>query len=216
MYGTARLGIYFSFQDYFKNKNDGGNLTAGQKIFSSICAGGLGSFIGNPCDLALVRMQTDAILPEAERRNYKHAGDALKRIVSEEGVTSLWKGSLPTVCRAVSLNVGMLVSFDESKERLEKIWGPCFKSTFVATLISGVFTSTMSLPFDNVKTKLQRMSKNAAGEYPYTGFFDCFRKSVANESIAGLWAGLPTYYFRVAPHAMITLLVSEKLKSAFK
>lgn len=179
-------------------------------------AGGLGSFIGNPCDLALVRMQTDSMSPPEQRRNYKHAGDALSRIVSEEGVTALWKGSLPTVCRAVSLNVGMLVSFDESKERLEKIWGPSFKTTFVATLISGVFTSTMSLPFDNVKTKLQRMSKGANGEYPYSGFFDCFKKSIANESIVGLWAGLPTYYVRVAPHAMITLLVSEKLKQVFK
>ena len=34
-------------------------------------AGGLGSFVGNPCDLALVRMQADTTLPEAERRNYK-------------------------------------------------------------------------------------------------------------------------------------------------
>jgi hypothetical protein len=40
----------------------------------------LGSLIGNPADLALIRMQADNQLPEAERRNYKNVIDAFSRI----------------------------------------------------------------------------------------------------------------------------------------
>ena len=44
--------------------------------------------------------------------------DALRRIVGEEGVFGLWKGCSPTVVRAMLLNLGMLSTFDEVKERL--------------------------------------------------------------------------------------------------
>jgi len=46
---------------------------------------------------------------------------------------------------------------------------------------------------------------------PYAGIFDCLGKTVKNEGVIGLWVGFPTYYFRVAPHAMITLLTQDFL-----
>jgi solute carrier family 25 (mitochondrial oxoglutarate transporter), member 11 len=78
-----------------------------------------------------------------------------------------------------------------------------------ASAIAGVSVSIISLPFDNVKTKYMRMNKNKEGVYPYTGFLDCFAKSIKNEGFGGLWAGLPTYYMRIAPHAMITVLLQD-------
>jgi len=35
--------------------------------------------------------------------------------------------------------------------------------------------------------------------------------SAKNEGIAGLWVGFPTYYFRIAPHVMITLIAQDNL-----
>ena len=79
-------------------------------------------------------------------------------------------------------------------------------------MISAVATSTASLPFDNIKTKLQKMKKRPDGTLPYKGFIDCAVKTAANEGITGFWAGLPTFYFRVGPHAIITLLAAEYLR----
>ena len=31
-------------------------------------------------------------------------------------------------------------------------------------------------------------------------------QTAAKEGVIGLWVGFPTYYFRIAPHAMITLV----------
>lgn len=39
---------------------------------------------------------------------------------------------------------------------------------------------------------------------PYKGVIDCLGKSIKNEGIGKLWVGFPTYYFRVAPHVMLT------------
>ena len=41
------------------------------------------------------------------------------------------------------------------------------------------------------------------------------RKSVKNEGLTGLWVGLGTYYMRVGPHAMITVLVQDYLHDLF-
>jgi len=79
-------------------------------------------------------------------------------------------------------------------------------------MMSACATSTASLPFDNVKTKLQKMKRLPDGTFPYKGFVDCAVKTAAKEGITGFWAGLPTYYFRVGPHAIITLLSSEFLR----
>ena len=124
VYGTLRLGIYFNLTEWVKvNKNGGEGLSALQRAGCSLFAGGFGSFVGNPCDLALVRMQADTTLPEAERRNYKNVVDAFTRIVAEEGVTSLWTGAAPTMLRASALNVCMLVSYDGAKDVATKALG---------------------------------------------------------------------------------------------
>jgi len=119
IYGTLRMGIYFNLTEHFKKQNGTGTTTFLQKASASLIAGSFGSLIGNPCDLSLVRMQADKSLPEAERRNYKNVIDAFSRIVSEEGVLSLWKGAVPTIIRATALNVAMLVSYDTVKEKME-------------------------------------------------------------------------------------------------
>lgn len=79
----------------------------------------------------------------------------------------------------------------------------------VSSAISGIATAVISLPFDNVKTKVMKQKKGPDGKKPYNGLIDCFRKSIANEGIGGLWVGLPTYYARIAPHAMITVLLQD-------
>lgn len=162
----------------------------------------------------MVRLQADSTLPEAERRNYKNVGDALKRIVSDEGVTALWKGAVPTMLRAVSLNCAMLVTYDTVKESLTtsmKDSSP-FTIQVTSSMVAAVAVAVCSLPFDNVKTKLQKQKPNPDGSVAYKGVPDCFTKSIAKEGVTGLWAGLPTYYFRVGPHSIITLLAAEQFR----
>jgi hypothetical protein len=50
-----------------------------QKAGAGLAAGGLGALVGSPADLTLIRMQADATMPVASRRNYKNVGDAMAR-----------------------------------------------------------------------------------------------------------------------------------------
>ena len=119
-YTTARLGIFNSLSEALKERMPNGEpLPLYQKAGAGLAAGGLGALVGSPADLSLIRMQADSTLPAAQRRNYKGVGDALTRIVREEGAGGLFRGAGPTVVRAMALNMGMLASNDQAKEMLQ-------------------------------------------------------------------------------------------------
>ena len=65
-------------------------------------------------------MQSDATLPENQKRHYKSVFDAGRRIIKDEGFLKMWNGASPTVVRAMVLNLGMLTTYEEGKERLGK------------------------------------------------------------------------------------------------
>lgn len=63
-------------------------------------------------------MASDGRLAQAERRNYRHVGDALVRIVREEGFLTLWRGAVPTIGRAMVTNAAQLASYSQAKQSL--------------------------------------------------------------------------------------------------
>ncbi len=215
VYTTMRLGIFYTVLDMAKEKYNK-ILSPGEKAIASLSAGAISAFMANPFDLALIRFQADGTLPPAERRNYKNVFNALSQISAQEGFTNLWKGAAPTIVRAMALNLGMLAPYEEAKQRLRKYWGDSYKTFGAASFIAGFLAAFLCLPFDNVKTKVQKMKPGPDGKLPYTGFFDAFRKSIAREGVTKLWVGFPVFYVRIGGHAMLTLLFSDAFKHYFK
>jgi solute carrier family 25 oxoglutarate transporter 11 len=214
VYTSTRLGLFYTIKDWIHHRT-GKEPTLFANTAASLFSGAVGSFVGNPADLALVRMQSDNNLPANDRRNYKNVFDALFRIVREEGILTLWRGSFPTVARAMAMNFSLLVPFEETKKLLSPYVKNQRMKAVYASLIAGGCAAILSLPFDNVKTKLQKMKKGPDGTYPYKGVYDCMVKTSAKEGVFGLWVGLNTYYIRVAPHAVISLLTNEFLRNLF-
>jgi solute carrier family 25 oxoglutarate transporter 11 len=213
VYTSTRLGIFFNIKDWLIKNNNGKQPSIIANTCASLIAGAIGSFVGNPADLALIRMQSDVSLPQNERRNYKHVFDALIRTVKEEGVMTLWRGSFPTVCRAMAMNFSLLVPFEETKKLLSPHIKDNTKKSIAASMIAGACASVLALPFDNVKTKLQKMKKGADGQLPYKGVLDCLVKTSQKEGALKLWVGLNTFYVRVAPHAVISLVLNDYFRS---
>ncbi|KAF6251457.1 mitochondrial substrate carrier protein [Scenedesmus sp. NREL 46B-D3] len=207
-YTTARLGIFSQLTEVAKKANDGKNLPLWQKAACGLAAGGLGALVGTPADLTLLRMQADNTLPVDQRRNYKGM-----RIVKEDGIAGLFRGGGPTVVRAMALNMGMLASNDQAKEMIQAAGFE--KGSMVpvigGSLIAGFFASACSLPFDFVKTRMQKMQKSADGTMPYKGPIDCAMQTLKNEGPLKFYTGFPTYIVRIAPHAVFTLLFLDAL-----
>ncbi|CAL5097533.1 unnamed protein product [Urochloa decumbens] len=212
-YTTARLGSFRVLTNKAVEKNEGKPLPLIQKAFIGLTAGAIGACVGSPADLALIRMQADSTLPAAQRRNYKNAFHALYRISADEGVLALWKGAGPTVVRAMALNMGMLASYDQSVELFRDKLGAGEISTVVgASAISGFFASACSLPFDYVKTQIQKMQPDANGKYPYTGSLDCAVKTFKSGGPFKFYTGFPVYCVRIAPHVMMTWIFLNQIQ----
>jgi len=214
LYATTRLGIFYSLMDFFKKQNQ--NVSILKKTMASIIAGSMAATAANPADLILVRMQSDGTLPVEQRRNYKNFFDAFTRVIREEGVLSLWRGCGPTIARAVIINFALLVPFEEFKDRLKNTFPDVKTRTVVSSLMASFIGSFISLPSHNIKTKLQKMKQDpVTGKYPYNGIMDALMKSVSKEGPTRLWIGFFTYYIRIGPHVIITLLLNDYFRARF-
>lgn len=203
VYTTARLGCFDTFMNTFKARAEQKGTTIGfkERAGAGLAAGGLAAFVGNPADLALIRMQSDGLKPLAQRANYSSVVDALTRIAKAEGVGALWSGAYPTVVRAMALNFGQLAFFSEAKAQLKDTSLGPRAQTLTASAVAGFFASFFSLPFDFVKTRLQKQQKGPDGKLPYKGMVDCFAKVAKDEGPLRFYRGFSTYYVRIAPHA---------------
>ncbi|TGZ78172.1 2-oxoglutarate/malate carrier protein [Ascodesmis nigricans] len=216
VYTTARMGFFGTFMSSISSRAEAEKraITFSERALASLAAGGLGAVLGNPADLALIRMQSDGLRPKEARANYTSVFDALKRITAKEGVTALWAGCTPTVLRAMALNFGQLAFYSEAKSRLAKMSVPGGKvgEALGASAIAGFFASFFSLPFDFVKTRLQRMERDpVTGKGRYRGMLDCAVKVAREEGLGRFYRGFGTYYVRIAPHAALTVLFADAL-----
>lgn len=115
----------------------------------------------------------------------------------------------------MALNLGMLAGNSISKDLIcstFELKGTDPAAVFGASAIAGFLASFMSLPFDYTKTLLQKQKPDANGVLPFSGALDCARQTVAKKGVTALWTGFPTFYVRIAPHAMITLIAQDQVK----
>lgn len=210
------IGTKFGFYNAIKMQlsDAGGNLSFAGKCFCGLSAGAIGAVVGNPADFCMVRMQADGRLPEAQRRNYKNVFDAMRRVVAEEGVLTLWRGCLPTVQRGMLITASQLAVYDEAKQQIRRIFQmrDGLPLHFTSSMIAAAVASVVSNPIDVAKTRLQNMKPNAAGEFPYKGLIDVLLKTTRREGPLAIYKGLTPTFFRQAPLNVTIFISLEKLR----
>lgn len=204
-YGMPRMAIYPMLLERFSTPGE--TLPFWKKLGLGSVAGAVAACLGVPSEVCLVRMGADSKKPLEQRRNYKHVGDALVRIAREEGVSSLWAGTTPTVARACLLNAGQLGVYSEAKEKIQSnspLRG--IPLQFCASVISAVAAVTLSCPADVIKTRLQNQ---LPGQYAGTG--DCVATLLRTEGTLALWKGFGPAVIKLAPHSVISFIILDNL-----
>mmetsp|Transcript_35394 Transcript_35394/g.85836 ORF Transcript_35394/g.85836 Transcript_35394/m.85836 type:complete len:198 (-) Transcript_35394:105-698(-) len=186
-------------------------------------SGGIGSFVGTPSEVALVRMSADSKLPVAERRNYTNVVNCLRRIAAEEGVANLWQGATPTVMRATLLSSAQMGVTSQAKSYLAKQekyfgkdgqWLGGYPMMLCATLCSSFCANVVANPFDVMKSRIQQSPMGPDGKPLYSGMIDCFTKSIRQEGAFVLWRGFTPAFVKLAPYTIISLTLVDKLTKA--
>lgn len=88
-------------------------------------------------------MQADTMLPlnSAQRRGYRHVGDALVRMIREEGMRGFFVGASPAIYRGLAVNMGNLGTYSAWKQFWQQTLGLPDDSR-TAHIISGVCSGT--------------------------------------------------------------------------
>lgn len=214
-YTTTRLGIYTTLFEKFSKDGVAPNFLT--KALMGVTAGAIGAFVGTPAEVALIRMTADGRLPLDQQRGYTSVFNALSRIVSEEGLFTLWRGCIPTMGRAMVVNAAQLASYSQAKQSLVSTghFQEGLFLHFVASMISGLITTAASMPVDIAKTRIQNMTM-IDGKPEYKGAIDVLTKVVSREGFFALWKGFTPYYARLGPHTVLTFIFLEQMNKAYR
>jgi len=217
IYTGGRFGIFDTLIERSRDPMFDSVPGFAKKSFCAITAGGVAAAAGNPADLSLIRMQADSMLPAAQRRNYRNVVHAMATIARTEGVGGLFKGASLTSTRAMGSTFGTLAFNAQAKEMLQEAGAPGPVPVIGGSLIAGFASAFFSLPFDFVKTQVQKMKPDpVTGEMPYKGPLDCAAKQLKAGGLLRLWAGFPTYYAKMAPQVGIALIMQDQIKGMWR
>lgn len=217
LYSTTRMGLYEIFKKKWSDPNSG-TLPLGRKIAAGLLAGGIGAAVGNPADVAMVRMQADGRLPPSERRNYKSVFDAIIRMSKQEGITSLWRGSSLTVNRAMIVTASQLASYDQFKEMIlgKGLMKDGLGTHVTASFAAGFVASVASNPVDVIKTRVMNMKAEPGTAPPYSGALDCAIKTVRAEGPLALYKGFVPTISRQGPFTVVLFVTLEQVRKLLK
>ena len=79
------------------------------------------------------------------------------------------------------------------------------------SVVGGFVGAVFSMPFDYVKSQVQSMQPDKMGKLPYRSALDCARKTMRRHGPTRFYAGFGPYFFRQAPHTIITLCLLAQL-----
>ena len=212
-YSTARFGLYQYFAQQAKTRSGLSKVSLQSEATCAAVSGGIAGLIGNPTEIALVRLCADGAKTADQRFGYRHCFDALSRIGREEGMRTFARGVGPNVVRSVLMNVGQIATYSAAKTALLVSPRLGLKDGvplhFMASLIAGTVATTICAPADVLKSRVQN-SVTTGGVRPsvVTIMKDAFKQ----EGPMFLTRGWTPAWLRLAPNTILTFVFMEQLK----
>lgn len=208
-YSTVRFGVYEELKA--RASRDGKQPSSAVLVAVASASGFLGGICGNGADVLNVRMQHDAALPAAERRNYKHAVDGIVRMAREEGVMSWFRGVWPNSMRAAVMTASQLASYDSFKRALiqHTPLGDTLTTHFAASFLASVVAATVTSPIDVIKTRVMSASTKQ-------GLFALMGDIYRAEGLGWMFKGWVPSFLRLGPQTICTFIFLEMHRKAYR
>ncbi|XP_076653611.1 mitochondrial carnitine/acylcarnitine carrier protein-like [Halictus rubicundus] len=159
-----------------------------------LIAGGIGGIFtvvtGHPLDTVKVLMQTR---PD----HYKGTWDAIKKIVAQEGSSSLYKGVMAPLVTVVPIFAIGFLGYGYGKDLVAEPDQETLTASQIlfAGLISGACTTIATVPAERIKCLLQLQTNRSV----YNGFMDCGIKLWKEGGIRNLYIGTCATFLRDVP-----------------
>ena len=208
-FSSMRHGVFSLMNSYYLDYFDK-RMSGVEQVLGGAVIGATFAAITTPCDLVLVRMQADGHWPATQRRGYHHVFNGFHRVIKEETVGTLWRGTSATLARGVLITCSQLPSYHASKAYLLQsgIFSDNIITHILCSLISAVTASIISCPADVIKTRMMNMKSD--GSSTYSGSWDCAGKISRIEGLGGFYKGLGATFARLGPHTLCMWIAQEQ------
>ncbi|KAM4878727.1 solute carrier family 25 member 43 isoform 2-T2 [Sylvia borin] len=177
-----------------------GHISHWRAIMAGSLAGMVATIVTYPTDVIKTRL----IVQNRLEPSYEGIFHAFYKIHHQEGLRALYRGVSPAILGAVPFSAGSFFVYIS----LDKIWQePIVRFTPLQNFINGCVAAgvaqTLSFPFETVKRKMQAQSPwlphYGGVDVHFTGMADCFRQTVKNKGVLGLWSGLTPSLLKLTP-----------------
>jgi len=143
----------------------------------------------------LIQNQDEMIKSCRLQTPYKGIADCFRRVISEEGFVSLWRGNTANVLRYFPTQALNFAFKDQFKRMFKASKADSYYLSFAKNIASGGLAGATSLTFvyslDYARTRLANDSKSAkkGGERQFNGLVDVYSKTLKSDGIVGLYRG---------------------------
>ena len=206
LYTLLRTNIYLPLFAGAAAKDKYNSVSVNQRSLYSAVASGVAAFALTPLDVVLLRQQVDNTL--AQPRGYLGLFDGLTKAGAGQ-FKDLYVGAGWNSAKWAVYASSMLAFYDSFSEFWPRVQGEWFGNKPLAIATSSLFACAFSLPFDNIKTKLQYQTGGM-----YRNGLDALNKTIYREGFFGLYVGFWHYYARCAGVAYATVVLVDLLRNA--
>ncbi|XP_053997814.1 mitochondrial thiamine pyrophosphate carrier-like [Hylaeus anthracinus] len=159
-------------------------------------------FICQPLDVVKIRFQLQVEpITNHHVSKYRSVAQAFFLIFKEEGIFALWKGHVPAQLLSITYGMGQFYSyhmFMKASDNFSLLNEWKYSMKFVAGAGSGLVATTLSFPFDTIRTRLVAQSSN---HQVYKGIFHSCTAILQHESPKTFFNGLLPTLLQIIPHS---------------
>lgn len=175
-----------------------------QSAFAGAAAGGFTRSVAQPLDVLKIRFQLQ-LEPIGSGSKYSSLMQAVRAIVKEEGITTLWSGHIPAQLLSVSYGIIQFTMFEKLTQQCQRIDPQVYiNNKHWLNFSNGAFAATVatiaSFPLDTLRTRLIAEQKTSRA---YKGVIDASLTMWRKEGPAVFYKGLFPTLGQIAPHAGI-------------
>ncbi|KTW31433.1 hypothetical protein T552_00077 [Pneumocystis carinii B80] len=189
-----------------------------KSAISGAISGFIVRFIISPFDVIKIRMQLQVLpafpLRESNVTNYPYQKilGSVKQIIYQEGIFALWKGNCFSQILYMSYGSCQFFTYAKCKLFLDRIFPEKTYNhgkTFVSGAIAGTVATTVSYPFDLLRTRFAAQGVSKV----YISIPHSIRSVYISEGIRGFYRGINASILQIIPYMGIVFGVYEGSKT---
>jgi len=207
--------VYFTSYDQLKLAFGYKNGQKNSKLIPFMCGGiarSIAITVISPLELIRTKIQS-------EQMTYKQTKDAVMTSIRHQGWRSLWNGWGAMMWRDVPFSATYFTLYETMKGMSMSYYHTDYIPTwhsFIFGIIGGTICSTLTLPFDVVKTHRQVELGSAFASTENISTYSMLKKLYKMQGIQSWFSGLGPRVLKVAPACAIMISSYEYGKQFFK